>query len=128
MRALADGAGVPLTVDSAATGDWHSGDAPYPPAIRAAAVRGYDISSQRARQVTAADFHRFDHVLAMDGDNLAHLLALRTGGTMPQLLLDHAPETGRDTVPDPYFTGDFEQALDLIEAGTRGLLAAIRGT
>ena len=128
FRTLAQREGLDLVIDSAATGDWHTGDAPYPPAIEAAAARGYDISGQRARQVKPADFTRFDLVLAMDGSNLSNLQALRPeGGTEPKLFLDYAPETGRDAVPDPYYTRDFDEALDLVEAGAADLLKAIRG-
>jgi protein-tyrosine phosphatase len=39
-------------------------------------------------------------------------------------LLDHAPDVGVSAVPDPWYTGDFDGALDLIEAGCRGILRA----
>ncbi|MDF0603330.1 low molecular weight phosphotyrosine protein phosphatase [Psychromarinibacter sp. C21-152] len=128
LTALAGAEGLDLTVDSAATGDWHTGEPPYPPAVAAAAVRGYDIAGQRARPVTAADFDRFDLVLAMDGANYDNLQRLRPREARAELkrFMDYAPETGRDAVPDPYYTRDFEEALDLIEAGAKGLLAAIR--
>ena len=60
----------------------------------------------------------------MDAQNLADIEALRPDGneTPVHLLLDYAPETGRTEVPDPYYTGDFEEALDLIEAGAAGVL------
>ncbi|WP_425051957.1 low molecular weight protein-tyrosine-phosphatase [Psychromarinibacter sp. S121] len=128
FRTLAEREGLDLTIDSAATGDWHTGDPPYPPAIEAAAARGYDISAQRARQVRPDDFMRFDLVLGMDGSNLSNLQAIRPeGGVEPKLFLSYAPETGRDAVPDPYYTRDFDEALDLVEAGAKGLLKAIRG-
>lgn len=128
MRALAEAEGLDLEIDSAATGDWHTGEPPYPPAVAAAAARGYDISEQQARTVTAADFDRFDMVIAMDGSNYERLQAIRGPNARAALkrLMDYATEIGRDAVPDPYYTGDFEEALDLIEAGTKGLLAAIR--
>ena len=37
-------------------------------------------------------------------------------------LLDHAPEVGHRDVPDPYYTGEFDLVLDLVEAACRGLL------
>ncbi|MCB0787137.1 MAG: low molecular weight phosphotyrosine protein phosphatase, partial [Flavobacteriales bacterium] len=37
---------------------------------------GIDISDLRARQVSAQDFARFDHLLAMDEENLLDLRAL----------------------------------------------------
>ncbi len=128
FRAMAEREGLEAEVDSAATGDWHTGDPPYPPAITAAAARGYDIANQRARQVRRGDFDRFDHVLAMDGSNYDKLSALCPMDAKADLrmLMEYAPETDRDTVPDPYYTGDFEEALDLIEAGVEGLLAELQ--
>ncbi len=111
LRGLADARGLEIAVDSAGTSDWHLGNPPYGPAIRAAAGRGYDISAQRARQVSPADFDRFDLILAMDADNLADLERLRpSANTTPVALL-----AGDRDVPDPYYTRDFEGALDLIE-------------
>ena len=62
-----------LTFDSAGTADYHIGEPPDRRSQRAALARGYDISDLRARQVTPADFQRFDLLLAMDEDNLRDL-------------------------------------------------------
>lgn len=126
FRTLAEQAGLAVTVDSAGTSDWHIGKPPYGPAIAAAADRGYDLSALRARQLIAADFTRFDHVLVMDRGNLADAQALRRSGAGPRLFLDFAPESGRAEVPDPYYTRNFDEALDLIEAASRGLIATLR--
>lgn len=121
---MAAAAGVPVAVDSAGTGDWQLGKPPYGPAIEAAAARGYDISGLRARLVRPVDFEDFDLLVAMDDSNRATLERLRTAGnaTPVRLFLDWAPEAGAREVPDPYFTGDFDTALDLIEAASAGLL------
>jgi len=121
-------AGLDWQVDSAGTSGWHDGDAPYGPAIRAAAARGYDISAQVSRMVTVEDFARFDLILAMDGSNLVDLEALRPGHAHAalRLLLSYAGTTGRSDVPDPYYTRNFEESLDLIEAGVDGVIAALR--
>lgn len=127
-RAMAEAEGLEAVFDSAGTGDWHLGHPPYPPAIRAGAERGYDLSPLRARQVTATDFAAFDHILAMDRANLDALNRLRPDGTgpRPRLFLDYAEGVGTEEVPDPYFTGDFDDTLDLIEAASRGLIAQLR--
>lgn len=101
-------------IDSAGTGDWHVGKPPYGPAIDAARRRGYDLTTGRARQVDVGDFARFDLILAMDRTNLADLRALAPADADAQLRLFLDPLGGGD-VPDPYFTRDFEGALDLIE-------------
>lgn len=109
-------------MDSAGTGAWHVGNPPDPRSVEVAARHGIDISRQKARQVTDDDFHVFDHILAMDPDNLAHLkrMQARSGGTLPRLFL----ETPDRAVPDPYYGGadGFEQVYRLIEAGSLALL------
>lgn len=124
LRAMAAERGQTLEIDSAGTGDWHVGDPPYGPMQRAAQARGYDLSSLRARQVSPADFGRFDLILAMDESNLANLEAIRPEDARAELRLftDYAPKAGAIEVPDPYYTRDFDGALDLIEIAARGLL------
>ncbi|MEM9971036.1 MAG: low molecular weight protein-tyrosine-phosphatase [Pseudomonadota bacterium] len=124
LRAQVPGA----EIDSAGTSNWHIGDAPYPPAVEAAAARGYDLTPLRARQVTAEDFHRFDLILAMDAKNLSDLQAMRPSGARAEvrLMLSYAPVAGQTDVPDPYYTRDFEGALDLIEAAADGLKNALQ--
>ncbi len=124
LRALG---GDRIEADSAGTGGWHVGKPPYGPAIDAGAARGYDLAFLRARQFDIADFDRFDLILAMDGQNLADIEAMRPhgNGTPVRLFLSYAADVERRDVPDPYYTGDFEEALDLIEAGVRGLLSGL---
>lgn len=123
FRSRATEAGLTVMVDSCGTGGWHRGEPPYMPAIEAAARRGYDMRALRARQLTADDFRRFEHVLVMDRSNLTDAQALMpAGGTQPRLFLSHAPELGRSEVPDPWYSRDFDGALDLIEAATDGLI------
>ncbi len=130
QRLSAAGLAGKVTVDSAGTGDWHVGKSPDGRSAQAAAARGYDLSSLRARQVQREDFQRFDLILAMDHDNLARLQALRaaTGGAELDLFLRRY-DLALDEVPDPYYGGadGFEQVLDLIEQASDALLAEIRG-
>jgi low molecular weight protein-tyrosine phosphatase len=116
--------GQALTLDSAGTSNWHAGNPPCPQMINAAAGRGYDISSLRARQLRPADFTRFDLIIGMDDENISDIEALRPEGNATPLrrFTDYAPETGMDHVPDAYYTRDYDGALDLIEACAAGLM------
>lgn len=121
-----------IEVDSAGTGDWHIGHAPDKRASAAAAQRGYDMSTLRARQFCAEDFERFDYILAMDENNLADMQALAPASHRAQvkLFLDYSARFSEREVPDPYYGGDagFEHVLDLVEDASRGLLRALQAS
>ena len=116
-----------LIVDSAGTGDWHIGKPPYGPAVEAGSARGYDLTPLRARQVSPNDYYDFDLILAMDRQNLADLTAMRPldATAKVKLLLDYLPDAKQSDVPDPYYTRDFEGALDLIEAASKKLVQSV---
>ena len=123
-RQLARQSGLDLHLDSAGTGPWHVGEAPYAPMQKAARARGYDMSDLRARQLCAADFDRFDLILAMDAGNLRAAEGCRPASAGAELRL-FLHGLGPDAVPDPYYTHDFDGCLDLIEEGARALLAEL---
>ena len=122
-----------VEVDSAGTGDWHAGEPPDRRAAAAARARG-TVLDGAARQVTPADFERFELIVAMDGDNLADLRAVAPDGAARAKLrrlreFDAASvAAGQLDVPDPYYGGadGFERVLDVVEAGCRGLLDELR--
>ncbi len=135
MAALleAEGLGDRIAIDSAGTGAWHAGEAPDRRSTAAARRRGVQLAGQ-ARRVRSADFHEFDHIVAMDGQNLADLRAMARGldgGAQISLFRDFVEGGERDLdVPDPYYGGanGFETVLDICDAGCRGLLAHLRTT
>ena len=132
FRACVEKAGLVqyILVDSAGTHDYHIGDPPDTRAMRAARLRGYDMSALRGRQIGVADFACFDYVLAMDRDNLAILQRLRPGDATGHLglFLEFASRHGQREVPDPYYGGTdgFERVLDMVEDASEGLLQHIR--
>lgn len=120
-----------IAVDSCGTGAWHVGEPPDARATAAAALRNYDLSALRARQLSAEDFERFDYILAMDRQNMSDVRALAPAGFRGQikLLLDYAPQADLREVPDPYY-GDgsgFDHVLDLVEMACVSLLQEIVG-
>ena len=119
-----------VEVASAGTGDWHVGKAPDKRSQAAAKLRGYDLSAQRAQQVTRADFATYDLILAMDNSNLRHLKALQPANGKAELdLFLRRFQSEVDEVPDPYYDGDqgFEQVLDLIERASDLLVIELKG-
>lgn len=132
MRHQIDAAGLAdrIAVDSAGTGDWHVGEPPDTRAQAAARTRGYDLSTLRARQVSAADFEAFDLLLAMDEANFAELRRRcpPRHRDKVRLLMEFAPGATATEVADPYFGGanGFEQVLDQVEHACAGLLDTLR--
>jgi len=137
MRRLVDEAKLAdrILIDSAGTGDWHIGAAPDERAQHAARQRGYALGALRGRQITVADFERFDLLIAMDDRNVAalHQLCPPAQRDKIRLLMEFVPETdgrwgGTREVVDPYFGGaeGFELVLDQCEAACRGLIISLR--
>jgi protein-tyrosine phosphatase len=128
FRAAVDraGHGGRVEIDSCGLIAHHEGNPPDARATAAAARRGYDLSTQRARPIADDDFERYDLVLGMDDDVVRSLRGMappaRAGRVMPFLGLDD-PDEARE-VPDPYYGGarGFEDVLDLVEDGARALL------
>jgi protein-tyrosine phosphatase len=124
FRSLCAQKGIELRIESAGLGDWHVGDPPDERAQHHARNRGYDLSAQRARQVTARDFDDFDLVLAMDRGHLRALQKMAPPRHHAKIRL-FAADTD---VPDPYYGGPdgFERVLDLVEERCRALLEELR--
>ena len=114
--------------DSAGTTSWHIGSFPYEPMQLAAKDRGFDISKLRARQIKMADFNEFDLLVVMDQENRSNLQNLcPEQSDKVHLLTDYSLEDLEyDYVPDPYYTRNFNQTLDIIEASLNGLVESVR--
>lgn len=127
-RHLAQELGVEVEVDSAGTGAYHAGEAPDPRSQEVAAKHGVSLAEQRARQVTQADFARFDLILAMDAANLRDLEARSPAGAHAELKLfrSYDPE-GPGDVPDPYYggPGGFDTVYAMVARSCRALLAEL---
>lgn len=128
-RFQAAGLQARVILDSAGTQGYHAGSPPDPRTLKAAKLRGYDLSRQRARLFVAEDYLRFDLILAMDRGHLESLLAKCPPEHRPKigLFMAYACQSSIDEVPDPYFGGPqgFERVLDLCEEGVEGLLKSV---
>ncbi|CAM5468544.1 low molecular weight protein-tyrosine-phosphatase [Streptomyces coeruleorubidus] len=120
-----------VEVDSAGTGGWHEGDGADPRTVAVLAENGY-ATAHTARQFQPSWFSRLDLVVALDA---GHLRALRRLAPTEQdaqkvrLLRSYDPAAGDDLdVPDPYYGGaeGFAECLEMVEAASAGLLAAVR--
>ncbi|MDQ0155564.1 low molecular weight protein-tyrosine-phosphatase [Robertmurraya andreesenii] len=116
-----------ILVDSAGTGNWHIGQTPHKGTIEI--LEKYNISTKglKARQIHARDIEEFEYIIAMDSNNKKDIEKLKA--VFPKakikMLLDFVPDTENKDVPDPYFTGDFEEVYNLVKQGCEGLLEHI---
>lgn len=119
-----------IEVDSAGTHGYHVGEAPDQRTQRAAASRGYDLSSIRARKVAPQDIEYFDLILAMDRNNLEVLRRLCPKERQDRLglFMDYARNFEDDEVPDPYYGlgHGFDLVLDMVEDASEGLVERLK--
>ncbi|MFN0038021.1 MAG: low molecular weight protein-tyrosine-phosphatase [Burkholderiales bacterium] len=119
-----------ILVDSAGTHDYHVGCAPDHRAQAAAALRGLDMSGLRARKFIAGDIGHFDHLFALDGDNLREMRknVPESHAGRVRLFMDFSAKYRGQEVPDPYYgrADGFEVVLDMVEDASAGLLSDIR--
>lgn len=107
MRSLAPD----LIIDSAGTAGYHEGSLPHHGTRKILDLHGISYEGQRARKVRMDDFERFTRIFAMDRENQSVLFNM--GCNKAELFLANHPG-GMLDVPDPYYTGNFEEVYHLI--------------
>ena len=112
-------------IESAATSTEEIGNEVYPPARRKLAEHGLSCKGKTARQMTRADYDRFDLLIGMDTSNIRNMK--RICGDDPEgkihQLMDYTDRPG--DVADPWYTGDFETTWQDVSEGCRGLLSSL---
>ncbi len=124
LRDMAEkrGLGDRLEIASAAVTNDEHGNPVYPPVRRLLNARGISCEGKRSRQITRADYGRYDLLIAMTERHRQSMLRLFGGDPEGKLslLLDYT-DTPRD-LDDPWYTGEFDRAAAEIETGLNGLL------
>ena len=98
-------------IESAAVSREEIGNPVYPPARRKLLEQGIPCGQHAARQMTRADYDRFDLLIGMDGKLY--------------LLLDFTDRQGKE-VADPWYTGDFDVVWEDLLEGCQALLREYR--
>ena len=105
-------------IESAAVSTEEIGNGIYPPAKRCLSQHGVWFDpGKTARQVTRADYDRFDRIIVMDASNLRWIRRIIPDDPEGKIhMMMSYTGVGRD-VADPWYTGDFEETFqDLLEA------------
>lgn len=111
-----------FVVDSAGTISMHEGKHPDKRAVKTAANHDIDISKQKSRPITKADFEMFDKIYCMDIDIYEDVIS-KSGNEDQRrkvsLFLEDSGDHKNIEVPDPYWGDmkDFEEVFQLIDRG-----------
>ena len=109
-------------IDSAATSTEEIGNGVHHGTRRKLAREGIPCGDHRARQVTWADYSRFNYIIGMDEANRRNLLRMLKNDPEGKvsLLLDYTDRPG--AIADPWYTGDFDATYRDVLEGCTGLL------
>ncbi len=112
--------------DSAATSREEIGNEMYPPAKRKLKQKGIPFGNHRARQIVREDYDRYDLLIGMDEENLYYMK--RILGDDPddkfRMMLSYIGLSRE--VADPWYSGDFEQTYQDLDASLDAMIEAER--
>jgi protein-tyrosine phosphatase len=128
LRDKARAAGLDWEIDSAGTNGYHIGEAPHPLSIKVARNNGIDISNQRARRFTAADFQRFDKIYAMAGDvidEMRRIAGRQFDASKLDLLMNEVHPGRNEDIPDPWYGPEpgYHEVYALIDQAADQMIA-----
>lgn len=120
-------AGLAWSVESAGTNSYHTGEPPHPLSQKVAKMNGIDISKQRARRFTAADFDNYDRVYALAEDVLDEIKRIagkKFNATKTDLLMNEVFVGRNMDVPDPWYGTEpgYHEAYKLIDQACDAIL------
>jgi protein-tyrosine phosphatase len=121
LQEKANAAGLAWQVESAGTNGYHVGESPHPLSQKVARSNGVDISRQRARKFSAADFQRFDKIYAMAEDvvdDIRRIAGRHYDPSRVELLMNELHPGRNEDVPDPYYGGEsgYHEVYKMIDA------------
>ena len=112
-------------IESAATSNEEIGNPVHHGTRKKLAEHGISCAGKTARQMTAADYDRFDLLIGMDNDNFRQMTRICGGDPEGKLhlLLDYTNRPGE--VADPWYTGNFEATWRDVSEGCTNLLTQL---
>ena len=126
-RAREAGMGNAAITASAGTSGWHDGENMHEGTRRALKQHGIDPSGFTSSKIKPSDADHFDYIIVMDDNNLRETekqLGFHPGKIFK--LTDLIPDSGYNHVPDPWYTGDFDETYRLVDAGSLALLEKLK--
>ena len=118
MKDLTDG----VYVESRATSDWEHGNPIHSgtQAIFKKYAIPYD-KGKTSQQISIQDFERFDYIIGMDESNFQDLRKIAPGKYLEKVF-----QFEERSVPDPWYTGDFDETYRLVLAGCQKWIERVK--
>jgi protein-tyrosine phosphatase len=125
-------AGLAWSVESAGTNGYHNGEAPHHLSRKVALLNGIDISQQRSRKFTPADFDTYDKIYAMAGDvvdDMRRIAGKKFDAAKVELLLNELHPGRNLDVPDPWYGTEpgYHEVFKLIDEACDAIIATYAG-
>ena len=127
-RHMAAQRGIAVQTASAGTSGWHDDEGMH--CGTADVLDGLGIASQDfvSRKIKKSDLNDYDYLIVMDDSNLRD--AEKFFGRQPEKIFkitDLLPKgSGYDHVPDPWYTGNFNETRDILTACCDVLLTRLQ--
>lgn len=114
MKSLTD----QIYVESRATSSWEHGNPIHQKTQEVLRQHGIPYDQKKtSKQITAIDFENFDYIIGMDASNVCDLQKMAKKADRDKIYL-----FGEKSVPDPWYTGDFNETYDLVLRGCHAWL------
>ena len=111
-----------FVIDSSATSREEIGNPPHRGTVNKLREVGIPLVPHRAKQITLADYDKFDYIIGMDTANIRNLNRMLKGDPEGKVykFLSFAG-SGRD-IADPWYTGNFDETYEDVVEGCEGFL------
>ena len=127
MRDLVDKRGLKskIKIDSAGTSNYHIGEPPHKGTKAKLLEYNISTSGMKARQLRSSDLQEFDYIVCMDASNVKNTIEMLRAESEAKVFRFLDLTHHKKDVPDPWYTGDFQETYDLCVEGCEALLAKI---
>ena len=111
-----------FVIDSFATSREEIGNPPHWGTVNKLRQVGIPLVPHKAKQITLADYDKFDYIIGMDSANIRNLNRMLNNDPDGKIynLLSFAG-SDRD-IADPWYTGNFDETYDDVVEGCDGFL------
>ena len=113
-------------IDSFATSTEEIGNPPHRGTVNKLREVGIPLVPHRAKQITWADYNKFDYIIGMDTANIRNLnRVLRNDPEDKIYKFLTFSGSGRD-IADPWYTGNFDETYEDVLEGCEGFLKYLK--